>query len=118
MGLAMFAFKTLHKPKSKIGFTVPENMKSVQMFCWIKEGNLDYWMQKLYEKNGGKEEFNRINLLLSTEDLYQLQKELPSNESYFVKYCSQEEIAEYLHFVDVALKAINEGYTIYYKNSW
>lgn len=118
MGLVMYAFKTLYQPECKINFKVPKEILAIEMFCWIKEGNLDNWMQKLYENNGGKEEFNRINILLTKEDLYQLQKDLLNNNSYFVKYCSQEEINEYLQFITVALKNIQEGYSIYYQNSW
>lgn len=83
-----------------------------------KEGNLDNWMQRLYENRDGKEEFNRINLLLKEEDLQQLQKDLTNSDKYFVKYCSKEEIDEYLNFIQVSLRAIDEDYSVYYKNSW
>lgn len=124
MGLDMYAFKTRHEIDGEVDFSVPEG-QSEEVFYWRKHPNLHGWMEDLYDKKGGQEEFNCVNVLLTEQDLDELEKDingnaLPETAGFFFgkSYGSQEEKAEDLEFISQARSAIKDGYKVYYTSWW
>lgn len=125
MGLDMYAYKTQFQPKSEIDFKVPEDVDNIDFFYWRKHPNLHGWMESLYNKKGGQQEFNMVNLQLTLDDLESLRKDvnanrLPLTSGFFFGSSdgSLEEIQETLTFITEAEEAIQEGYTVYYSSWW
>lgn len=125
MGLDMFAFKTKVKPAQEVDFEV-DSEESEEIKYWRKHPNLHGWMENLYRHKNGKEEwFNCVNVQLNEEELHRLaaciiDENLPETEGFFFgqSYNNEEEKAEDLEFVKEALKAVEEGYTVYYTSWW
>lgn len=124
MGLDMYANKTKIKPESEVDFSIPEE-QSQDFFYWRKHSNLHGWMEKLYEQKGGKEEFNCVNLQLTSDDLDSLERDLnsaklPETSGFFFGQSSGslEEINNDLSFVREAREVISEDYTVYYSSWW
>lgn len=125
MGLDMYAFKTKYQPEAEVDFNVPEEAERSEIFYWRKHPNLHGWMESLYEKKGGQEEFNCVNVQLTLSDLDALERDLnasrlPSTSGFFFGQSSGslDEIQEDLTFVKEARDAINEGYVVFYTSWW
>ena len=104
---------------------------------WRGHYKLQEWMQNLYDAYDGKAgdvcHFNQNSVELSKEDLEELRDEvmsdsLPSNNHprpsmtwqdwYGGKEGVEKQKQEDLAFIDKALKAIDDGYHVYYKSWW
>jgi hypothetical protein len=127
MGLDMFAYKMKHKPSKEVDFQEEiQDVESVEVHYWRKHPNIHGWMENLYRSKGGeKEEFNCVPVVLNEEDLHQLaaciiDHELPNTSGFFFGESnnSEEEREDDLQFVKDSLKAIEEGYTVYYDSWW
>ena len=83
-------------------------------------------MEELYREKGGESDtFNCTPVVLTTEDLDNLEAaikggELPNTNGFFFGESEgdEEEINEDLRFVTEARNSIAEGYTVWYDSSW
>jgi len=76
MGLDQFAYR------------VSDSGERVEIACWRKHNRLQGWMESLYIKKGGIEEFNCVDVDLGWEDIVQLQEDidnrsLPDTQGFF-----------------------------------
>lgn len=119
MGLDMYAYKTLDAIDTPVDFDVAT---ALQVHYWRKHPNLHGWMEALYYEKGGKHEFNCAPVLLTAEDLDQLESdlragELPPTSGFFFGVSDGSENEDDLAFVAAAREAIAAGWSVYY-NSW
>jgi hypothetical protein len=138
MGLDMFSYRAKQTPlKETDEIFGPENEQEVdesskgqfdheEFFYWRKHPNLHGWMEELYREKGGESDtFNCTPVVLTTEDLDNLEAaikggELPNTNGFFFGESEgdEEEINEDLRFVTEARNSIAEGYTVWYDSSW
>jgi hypothetical protein len=138
MGLDMFSYRAKQTPlKETDEIFGPENEQEVdesskgqfdheEFFYWRKHPNLHGWMEELYREKGGESDtFNCTPVVLTTEDLDNLETaikggELPNTNGFFFGESEgdEEEINEDLRFVTEARNSIAEGYTVWYDSSW
>lgn len=122
MGLDMYARKTKERLPSPVDFDV----ESEEIHYWRKHPNLHGWMESLYRKKGGAEEsFNVAPVQLTMDDLAALRdaiegRALPETAGFFFgnSYNTDEERADDLQFIEKAITAIGEGYSVYYSSWW
>ena len=124
MGLDQFAYKVMNYiPESSINFERDlHKQKYEDLYYWRKNYNLQTWMNKLYIDKGGRDEFNCKVLLLTMDDIKNLEQWLnenkdEENENEYDDEDDDEENEKELTFCELAIDAINNGYTIIY-NSW
>lgn len=129
MGLDMYAFAIKEKQLKKFKETDVElksNQKPEELFYWRKHHDLHGWFENLYFQKGGESEsFNCCKVLVTKEDLDNLEKDvitnkLPHTEGFFFGDCppDQESIANDLVFIAKARQAISEGKLVYYDSWW
>lgn len=140
MGLDMFAYRAKQTPLKQTddlfgpefeedvddfsGGGTPED--SEEFFYWRKHPNLHGWMESLYREKGGKSSmFNFAPVVLTTEDLDNLEaaikkEELPNTVGFFFgsSRADGEEMENDLRFVAKARNSIAEGYTVWYDSCW
>lgn len=123
MGLDMHAYKTKAKPEREVDFGTT-NFDEQEIHYWRKHPNLHGWMENLYYQKGGQaQSFNCVNVELTKDDLLDLHIDinddaLPQTAGFFFGQTDGSEKAGDLEFVEEALKAIEEGYAIYYCSWW
>lgn len=116
MGLDQYAYKIMNYiPESSIDFEDEFHKKKYEDFYyWRKNYNLQTWMSDLYTTKGGTDEFNCKVLLLTLDDIKNLEKWLNEN--------NDDEDDDYrentLTFCKSAIDEINNGYTIIYDSWW
>ena len=126
MGLDMYAFSTKAKPKTEVDFETKNFEPLEEVHYWRKHPNLHGWMQSLYESKGGNSpDFNGDNVVLTLNDLEDLehdikQNDLPDTSGFFFGQSANndEENDNDLAFVAKAREAIAEGRTVYYTSWW
>ena len=126
MGLDMYAFSTKAKPKTEVDFETKNFEPLEEVHYWRKHPNLHGWMQSLYESKGGNSpDFNGDNVVLTLNDLEDLehdikQNDLPDTSGFFFGESANndEENENDLLFVTKAREAIAEGKTVYYTSWW
>ena len=126
MGLDMYAFSTKAKPKTEVDFETKNFEPLEEVHYWRKHPNLHGWMQSLYESKGGNSpDFNGDNVVLTLNDLEDLehdikQNDLPDTSGFFFGESANndEENDNDLAFVAKAREAIAEGRTVYYTSWW
>ena len=122
MGLDMYAYKTKATINEATDFST-QNLDYTEIAYWRKHPNLHGWMENLYYDMGGKaDSFNCVNVKLDIDDLENLKEaiendELPQTAGFFFGQTDGSERNEDVEFVNKAIEAINEGYSVYY-NSW
>jgi hypothetical protein len=121
MGLDQYAYKIINYiPESSIGFEADfHKQKYEELYYWRKNYNLHTWMEELYVAKGGRHEFNCKVLLLTMDDIKNLERWLNENndrENENEYYDEEDENA--LTFCQLAIDAINNGYTIIYDSWW
>ena len=134
----MFSYRAKQTPlKETDEIFGPENEQEVdesskgqfdheEFFYWRKHPNLHGWMEELYREKGGESDtFNCTPVVLTTEDLDNLEAaikggELPNTNGFFFGESEgdEEEINEDLRFVTEARNSISEGYTVWYDSWW
>ena len=116
MGLDQFAYKIMNYiPKSSINFEDDfYKTNHEELYYWRKNYKLQTWMRNLYIAKGGQDEFNRNVLLLTIDDIKKLERWLNENKDE----CIDEEKKTTLTFCELAIDAINNGYTIIYDSWW
>ena len=123
MGLDMYAYKTKAKPETETDFSTI-NFNEEEIHYWRKHPNLHGWMENLYYNKGGKSDsFNCVNVELNFDDLKALYEDiktnnLPQTGGFFFGQTDGSETEDDLKFVEEALKAIEEGDTVYYTSWW
>jgi hypothetical protein len=123
MGLDMYAYKTKAKPEKEVDFGTT-NFNAHEIHYWRKHPNLHGWMEQLYYNKGGQaDSFNCVNVELTQNDLLDLRNDisdglLPRTVGFCYGQSDGSEIEDDLQFVDDALKAIEEGDTVYYSSWW
>jgi len=124
MGLDMYAYKTKRSIDSPVDFPMEDDP---QIAHWRKFNNLHGWMARLYVAKGGMNDFNCDPVLLTSEDLDQLEKDAiekknldPLGSFFFdqLEELSDEEQKEILDFVKKAREEITAGYQVYYTSWW
>lgn len=100
-----------------------ELVETEEIHYWRKHPNLQGWMEELYREKGGEDEFNCVNVQLTWEDLENLEsaiknKDLPETRGFFFGNSDGEEDEDDLEFVEKGLKAIRDGYDVYYSSWW
>lgn len=124
MGLDQYA----HKVKSDYNNeTCTETIVKTELQYWRKHNRLQGWMENLWVIKTGKKpgELNCRQLELDGNDLNLLHdalvnERLPETEGFFYGVDSYErDTLEYdMRFVDLAFKAIKDGYQVFYSCSW
>lgn len=123
MGLDMYAHKTKAVPEADVDFQA-HNFGEEEIHYWRKHPDLHGWMENLYYSKGGNmDSFNCTNLLLTIDDLNQLESDindrnLPSTSGFFFGTSDDESIEDDLQFVRKAREAISDGYSVYYSSWW
>jgi hypothetical protein len=123
MGLDMYAHKTKAIPVDSVDFGT-NNFNSQELHYWRKHPNLHGWMENLYYTKGGNEDsFNCTNVLLSLDDLNNLEDDinngnLPDTSGFFFGESDDGRMVDDLEFVRKAKEAITEGYSVYYSSWW
>ncbi len=116
MGLDQYAYKILnYTPASSVDFEKEFFEKEyVDLFYWRKHYKLQDWMYELYIQKGGLGEFNCNTLLLTIDDIKNLELWTleGNNES------NDYEKKNVLEFCRLATNAIIEGYSIVYDSWW
>lgn len=123
MGLDMYVHKTKAVPDNDVDFET-QNFLPEEVWYWRKHPNLHGWMENLYYSKGGNmDSFNCTNLLLTMDDLNQLEHDLTNNNlphtsGFFFGTSDDDAVEEDLQFVSVAKDVIAEGYSVYYSSWW
>lgn len=127
MGLDMYAYKVpryLRINNLKFDTGGIDYTCSYLDFCyWRKHYPLDKWMQRIYKKKGGQNEFNGDYVELTKEEILQLTHDIKSGLIDYANYYDDNGDIEWnrnhdLGFCDRALELLDKGYYIYYSNSW
>lgn len=122
MGLDQYAVARKGDPVEKDGRQ--EWPESRNLAEWRKHPNLQGWMEDLYRRKGGEEEFNCVDVELTLEDLDALEKavkgkEMPKTEGFFFGDDSDEYYRKKdLQFISDAREAIKEGFAVVYSSWW
>lgn len=130
MGLDMYAF-SVERTNQKDGYRTeadyqpPTDNQGELIFKWRKHSALHQWMQDLYYEAGGQDDtFNCVNLALSKLVLLELEDDLRSQQvessmgSHYFGELTEEEVANDLEFVRIALEHIDNGKLVYYSCWW
>lgn len=131
MGLDMYAYKVTSPDEpspihliTEADYKPFEGSQVEEFFYWRKHPNLHGWMEKLYYKKGGRaEDFNCVNLVLTADDIEQLEKDiqadkLPETAGFFFGESTPEDKANDLEFVELAKKELESGNVVYYTSWW
>ena len=101
------------------------------VFYWRKHNRLQGWMEELYRRKGGTEEFNCVEVELTFEDIDQLEaailnKDLPETGGFFFgsdSYSDYEDEQygyknEDIKFISKAKEILNNNRKLYYSCWW
>ena len=125
MGLDQYAYAV--KQEYVIDdFSFKDKDEELENFMyWRKNRQLQGWMEELYNKKGGTEEFNCRAIRLVEKDLLKLKEDielgrLPDAQGFFWGYYpyTEEDKETDLDFIAKALKKIKQGYAVYYDSWW
>jgi hypothetical protein len=120
MGLDMYAYATASPPATPVDFT---DEPQLELHYWRKHPDLHGWMEILYRAKGGTEQFNCANVVLTSEDLDELEKvirarNLPDTTGFFFGDSVGSEQDDDLSFVAKSRAAIARGLYVYYTSWW
>ena len=129
MGLDMYAVSVRPSQLEEVLDTdakLLENEKSEEVFYWRKHHDLHGWMEGLYREKGGQEEcFNCCKVLLTKEDLDNLEKDiiakkLPQTNGFFfgTNPPDDESVENDMLFIAKAREAIDNGLLVFYDSWW
>ena len=112
---------------------VKENGERTELAYWRKHNRLQGWMEDLYIKKGGTEEFNCVDVELGWEDIMQLAKDIDSrhlpetggfffgSDSYSYIPEGQTQYQDYkadLDFIEIAKLALDCNDRVVYSSWW
>lgn len=122
MGLDMYVYARGSKPATAVDFAEAEDDEQVAYFR--KHPDLHGWMEKLYrEKGGTAEDFNLRPVLLTSEDIDRLERDvqygrLPKTTGFFFGQSGASDRDDTLAFIREAREAIEGGKTLFYVAWW
>lgn len=127
MGLDMYAY-AIEKHVDNTDLSMHRNsndeLDGGEIHYWRKHHNLHGWMEMLYRKKGGTDDFNCTPVRLTVEDLDDLEhvintRKLPETVGFFFgnNPPDDESDADDIQFIKDARAAIADGKDVYY-NSW
>lgn len=125
----MYFFESKKSPGKEIDFNQNpeeywcEEFEAERFHSWRKHPNLHGWMENLYRRKGGKEEFNLEPMVLTLKDLGNLRQDvlgnkLPVTDGFFFGKSTGKEMTRDLEAIEQAIKLIQEGRTIIYEASY
>lgn len=92
---------------------------------WRKHPDLHGLMEAIYNEKGGFDEFNCVNVALTSTDLDNIESiitsgSLPHTEGFFFGSSEYDELSKKddLEFVKKAREAIEDGFVVYYSSWW
>lgn len=115
MGLDQYA-SSRHKDSDP---ELKESWKEIAY--WRKHPNLQGWMEKRYREQGGKEEFNQVDVDITAEVLDQLVKDLdnlPDTQGFFYGASDPGDRDLDIDFILKARQALAEDHVIIYSSWW
>jgi hypothetical protein len=121
MGLDMYVCTTAIAPTCGVDFKPCDPR---EFHYWRKHPNLHEWMEQLYRAKGGSaDEFNGVNVVLTSDDLDRLEavlkcRLLPDTSGCFFGESDGTELEGDLQFVATARAAIADGLTVFYSSWW
>ncbi len=129
MGLDMYAVSVRASQLEEVLETdakLLESEKAEEVFYWRKHHDLHGWMESLYREKGGQQEsFNCCKLLLTKEDLDNLEKDiiakkLPATTGFFFGNTppDDESMEQDMLFIAKAREAIDNGLLVFYDSWW
>lgn len=106
-----------------INVELPEGTETEEIHYWRKHPNLHGWMEDLYRRRDGSGEFNCVVIVLSPEDIDELEQavlgaELPETAGFFFGESSAEDREDDLKFIEKARAAHAEGLVVMYDSWW
>ena len=124
MGLDMYAF-----------YATPEDHASVndggegtryEFMYWRKHNALHKWMEDKFYEKGGEGEFNCVSLVLTNEDLDELESDIKENnltptKGFFfgsTDYDPSYNADEDLDFISKAREHLKDGMVVMYDSWW
>jgi hypothetical protein len=122
MGLDMYAFALTQLPAAEVDF--PSIGRKEQIHYWRKHPDLHGWMERLYRAKGGqRQDFNCTPVVLTSNDLDQLEQDihrqcLPFTDGCFFGESNGSEQDDDLLFVSKAREAIAAGKAVVYTSWW
>ena len=108
MGLDQYAFARRGEEQLNIAY-------------WRKHANLEGWMAELYEKRGGKDIFNCVELRLFEDDIAALEEQyqnLTDVKGFFWGDSRPEDDEKTKEFIEGAKCFIEDGWEIIYTSWW
>jgi len=121
MGLDQYAYSRKYSKNGK-------KHTDSEIAYWRKHNRLQGWMENLWEERGEGGTFNCKELILTLEDLDELEKAindrtLPETVGFFYGTDSYEQYEEWYKeddtaFIDQARDLLNKGHDIYYTCWW
>ncbi|MGO9547341.1 MAG: phosphoglycerate kinase [Rhodomicrobium sp.] len=121
MGLDMYARTTKRRLKSAVDFATKETDQ--ELHYWRKHPNLHGWMENLYRRKGGAQEFNCTTVQLTPNDIDLLEvvigeNKLPQTCRFFFGESDGSEREDDLAFLAKARAAFEQGLCVYYTSWW
>ena len=117
MGLDQYAKTRNSKDESELGDEIA---------YWRKHNALQGWMEKLWRNKGGEGEFNCVEVVLTHEDLEELENDLvadnlPETNGFFFgedsRFDDYKMIATF-KFIIKARRALDKGLEVVYSSWW
>jgi len=121
MGLDMYANTTNRRISSPVDFKGRDSDPLIHQ--WRKHPNLHGWMEELYRRKGGKQQFNCTTVQLTSDDVDSLERAietgaLPETVGFFFGVTDGTEKDDDLEFIAKARAALADGLTVYYHSWW
>lgn len=132
MGLDMYCYKVSKEVADEAGMT-PDSLISLngntvadQFAYWRKFNALHGWMEKLYVRKGGVDEFNCRPVRLDLADIEKLEEDakagrLEATAGFFFgpqDPLNEDDRDEVLEFCAKARAALADGFALYYDSWW
>jgi len=108
MGLDQYAFARRGEEKLDIAW-------------WRKHANLEGWMANLYEKRGGTDTFNCVELRLFEDDIFALEQQyrnFTQAAGFFWGESCEDDDEVTKEFIEEAKSFIENGWEIIYTSWW
>jgi hypothetical protein len=109
---------------------VKENGERTEIAYWRKHNRLQGWMESLYIKKGGTEQFNCVDVEIGWEDVIQLQEDINNHslphtrgdffgiDSYGDEDKMNWNLQADLEFIDIAKLALDCNDKVVYSSWW
>ena len=104
-------------------YTTSDQGDTIEIAYWRKHPNLHGWMEDKYKDQGGREEFNCINLYLDEEDIDELEASLkadllPETTGFFFGTSGPHHEEMTRTFIKRARGCLKKGKQVFYTSWW